>query len=57
MSVISVQAVAAQEIAPTNPHLAIELTRAIETTSRESLNEMRRILGVLRNGQANHDDQ
>ncbi len=57
MSVISVQAVAAQEIAPTNPDLAIELMRTIETTSRESLNEMRRMLGVLRNGQTTDDDQ
>jgi signal transduction histidine kinase len=57
MSVISVQAVAAQEVAPTNPDLAIELMRTIETTSRESLNEMRRMLGVLRNGQAPHDGQ
>jgi signal transduction histidine kinase len=57
MSVISVQAVAAQEIAPTNPDLAIEMMRTIETTGRESLNEMRRMLGVLRNGDATHGDQ
>jgi signal transduction histidine kinase len=57
MSVISVQAVAAQEIAPTNPDAAIEMMQSIEMTSRESLNEMRRMLGVLRNGQATDDDQ
>jgi signal transduction histidine kinase len=57
MSVISVQAAAAQEIAPTDPQQAIELMRTIETTSRESLNEMRRMLGVLRNGQATHESQ
>jgi signal transduction histidine kinase len=55
MSVISVQAAAAQEIAPTDPDRAIELMRTVETTSRESLNEMRRMLGVLRNGQASPD--
>jgi signal transduction histidine kinase len=55
MSVISVQAAAAQEIAPTDPDRAIELMRTVETTSRESLNEMRRMLGVLRNDQATHE--
>jgi signal transduction histidine kinase len=57
MSVISVQAVAAQEIAPSNPDAAIALMRTIETTSRESLNEMRRMLGVLRNSQGANDGQ
>jgi signal transduction histidine kinase len=55
MSVISVQAVAAQEIAPTNPDAAIKMMQSIEMTSRESLNEMRRMLGVLRNGPATDD--
>jgi signal transduction histidine kinase len=57
MSVIAVQAVAAQEIAPSNPNAAIELMQMIETTSRESLNEMRRMLGVLRNSQGVDDGQ
>ena len=57
MSVISVQAAAAQEIAPTDPDRAIELMRTVETTSRESLNEMRRMLGVLRNGQTSQAGQ
>ncbi len=50
MSVISVQAAAAQEIARTEPDRAVELMKIVETTGRESLNEMRRMLGVLRNG-------
>jgi signal transduction histidine kinase len=50
MSVISVQAAAAQEIARTEPDRAIGLMKIVETTGRESLNEMRRMLGVLRNG-------
>lgn len=57
MSVISVQAAAAQEIAPTDPERAIELMRTVETTSRESLNEMRRMLGVLRNNQTSQEGQ
>ncbi len=57
MSVISVQAAAAQEIAATNPDRALELMRTVETTGRESLNEMRRLLGVLRNGQASGECQ
>ena len=53
MSVISVQASAAQEIARSDPDRTIDILRDIEDTGREALTEMRRMLGVLRNG----DDQ
>jgi signal transduction histidine kinase len=48
MSVIAVQAAAAQEIAHTNPDKAVEVLARIEAVGRESLTEMRRMLGVLR---------
>ena len=57
MSVISVQAAAAQEIAGTDPDRAVELMKSIETTGREALNEMRRMLGVLRNRDAAADGE
>ncbi len=55
MSVIAVQASAAQEIAATAPDRAVELMRVVETTGRESLVEMRRMLGVLRQREATAD--
>jgi signal transduction histidine kinase len=51
MSVISVQAAAAKETFQTRPDRALELLDSIETTGRESLAEMRRMLGVLRSGE------
>lgn len=48
MSVISVQASAAQEIARTDPERTIQILEDIEATGREALTEMRRMLGVLR---------
>lgn len=48
MSVISVQAAAAQETFETQPERTLGLLQNIEATSRESLTEMRRMLGVLR---------
>ncbi len=48
MSVIVVQAGAARRLLDSRPDRAAEALRAIESTGRESLNEMRRILGVLR---------
>lgn len=48
MSVIAVQAAAAQEIVHTNPDKAAEVMSRIEHIGRQSLNEMRRMLGVLR---------
>ncbi len=50
MSVITVQAAAAQAIVQSNPDAAAESLAQIETVGRESLNEMRRMLGVLRSG-------
>jgi signal transduction histidine kinase len=50
MSVIAVQAAAAREIAHTNPDKTAEVLAEIENVGRESLTEMRRMLGVLRNG-------
>ena len=48
MSVISVQASAAQEIARSDPDRTIDILHDIEATGREALTEMRRMLGVLR---------
>jgi signal transduction histidine kinase len=48
MSVMVVQASAAQRVITSNPDAAKEALAAIETTGRESLIEMRRMLGVLR---------
>jgi signal transduction histidine kinase len=53
MSVIAVQAAAAQEIVHSNPDKAAEVMGRIENVGRQSLNEMRRMLGVLRNGDDN----
>lgn len=50
MSVTAVQAAAAQEITHTDPDRAATVMRSVETTAREALNEMRRMLGVLRDG-------
>ncbi|MGI9642925.1 MAG: sensor histidine kinase [Acidimicrobiia bacterium] len=49
MSVVSVQAAAAREIVHTDPDRTAEVLERIEAVSRESLIEMRRMLGVLRN--------
>lgn len=50
MSVMAVQAAAAQEITHSDPDRAITVMQSVENTGREALNEMRRMLGVLRNG-------
>jgi signal transduction histidine kinase len=50
MSVIAVQAAAAQEIARSNPAKVVNVLGRIEAIGRESLTEMRRMLGVLRDG-------
>lgn len=50
MSAVAVQAAAAQEITHTQPDRAIAAMQKVEATSREALTEMRRMLGVLRNG-------
>ncbi|HEX6659996.1 MAG TPA: sensor histidine kinase, partial [Ilumatobacter sp.] len=48
MSVISVQAAAGREIVHVNPDKAAEVFATIEVVGRESLAELRRMLGVLR---------
>jgi signal transduction histidine kinase len=50
VSVMVVQAAAARRLVPTDPERAREAMEAIEHTGREALNEMRRLLGVLRRG-------
>lgn len=49
MSVIVVQATAARRVLGRSPHEAATALEAIENIGRESLQEMRRVLGVLRN--------
>lgn len=49
MSLITVQAAAAREIVDTRPDDAARLMHSVETTGRNSLADMRRMLGVLRN--------
>jgi signal transduction histidine kinase len=48
MSVVAVQAAAGREIVHANPDKAAEVFARIETVARESLSELRRMLGVLR---------
>jgi len=48
MSVVAVQAAAGQAIVHTDPDKAAEVFARIETIGRESLTELRRMLGVLR---------
>ncbi len=49
ISVIAVQAAAGREIVHADPHKAAEVFARIEAIGRESLTELRRMLGVLRN--------
>lgn len=53
VSAIAVQAQAGQYVAPTNPQAAVEALRAIEKIANESIDEMRRMVGILRSD----DDQ
>jgi signal transduction histidine kinase len=48
MSVVAVQAAAGREIVHTNPDKAAEVFASIEAVGRESLTELRRMIGVLR---------
>lgn len=48
MSLMVVQAGAARRVIATNPEASVAALEAIETVGRNSLDEMRRILGVLR---------
>ncbi|MBV1894316.1 MAG: sensor histidine kinase [Ilumatobacteraceae bacterium] len=49
ISVISVQAAAAQEVARTDPDKTVQVLANIESVGRDSLTELRRMLGALRN--------
>lgn len=53
MSVVAVQAAAGREIVHANPDRAAEVFARIEAVGRESLTELRRMLGVLR--ETGHD--
>jgi signal transduction histidine kinase len=48
LSVIGVKAGVAAHVAETRPEEVVDALRVIETTSREALLEMRRLLGILR---------
>jgi signal transduction histidine kinase len=50
VSVMVVQAAAARRLVPNDPARAREAMAAVENTGREALDEMRRLLGVLRRG-------
>ncbi len=52
MSLITVQAAAAREVVMTRPEDAAGLMHSVETTGRDALAEMRRMLGVLRNDES-----
>ncbi len=52
MSLITVQAAAAQEIVQSRPDAAAKLMHSVEATGRDALAEMRRMLGVLRSDDA-----
>lgn len=54
MSIVAVQAAAGREIVHVNPDKAAEVFARIEAVGRESLAELRRMLGVLRDS-ADHD--
>jgi signal transduction histidine kinase len=56
MSLITVQAAAAREIAETRPEDAARLMQSVEMTGRDALTEMRRMLGVLRNDDSADQD-
>ncbi len=52
MSLMTVQAAAAREITATRPDDAARLMHSMETTGRDALADMRRMLGVLRNDES-----
>lgn len=51
MSSVVVQAVAGQSVVDTNPDQARHVLETIESIGRDSVDEMRRMLGVLRDGE------
>lgn len=57
VSVMVVQATGGREVFDTNPARAREALEAIESTGREALSELRRLLGVARSGDASREPQ
>lgn len=55
VSVVVVQAVAAERLVETDPERARQAMRDVATTGRQALTEMRRLLGVLRDESAADD--
>ncbi|KZB82268.1 sensor histidine kinase [Amycolatopsis regifaucium] len=55
MSLIAVKAAVGNHVAKEQPEEAREALRVIELTSRETLVELRRMLGVLRSGDGTHE--
>ena len=55
VSVVVVQAAAAERIVETDPERARQAMRDVAATGRQALTEMRRLLGVLRDGDASDD--
>jgi len=55
VSMITVQAGAAQTVASSDPERAIRAMASVEEAGREALNELRQILGVLRSGEERED--
>jgi signal transduction histidine kinase len=55
VSVVVVQAAAAERLVETDPERARQAMRDVATTGRQALTEMRRLLGVLRDGEPSDD--
>ncbi len=55
VSVVVVQAAAAERMVETDPERARQAMRDVAATGRQALTEMRRLLGVLRDGDASED--
>ena len=55
VSVVVVQAAAAERMVETDPERARQAMREVAATGRQALTEMRRLLGVLRDGDASDD--
>ena len=55
VSVVVVQAAAAERLVESDPERARQAMRDVATTGRQALTEMRRLLGVLRDGDASDD--
>lgn len=55
VSVVVVQAAAAERLVETDPERARQAMRDVAATGRQALTEMRRLLGVLRDGDASDD--